>query len=117
MLLLASTLRAVLSMCLLQDFAQLDTDGSGMLGRHEIRLLIARQLGTTPTEVEFQAFMSEVDIDKNGAISLNEYIAAVVSDKNFTVEVRASLSMLSLCMVVLFASMLSLCMVVLFGRC
>ena len=58
-----------------------------MLDHGEIRRLLAVQLQSgEPTEVEFCAFMNGANTNQNGVMSLNEYIAAMLSCKAFTVE-------------------------------
>ena len=71
----------------MQDFAALDTNHSGVLEKLEIPNLLAKQLGRKPTEGEVAGFLASTDMNQDGVISLNEYIASVLSDPGFTVEV------------------------------
>ena len=73
--------------CGWQDFATLDTNHSGVLEKSEIHRLMAKQLERAPTAWEIADFLASADTDQDGVISLNEYIATVLSQPGFTVEV------------------------------
>ena len=60
-----------------QDFESFDSDISGLLERKEIPKLLKKQLEREPTESEVQAYMRENDINKDGKISLVEYIGSI----------------------------------------
>ena len=74
-------------MCHWQDFAALDTNHTGVLKKSEIHRLLAKQLERAPTAREIADFLASADTDQDGVISLNEYIATVLSQRGFTVEV------------------------------
>ena len=74
-------------MCRWQDFAALDMNRSGVLEKSEIHHLLAKQLERTPTAWEIAGFLASADTAQDGVISLNEYIAGVLNDPDFTVEV------------------------------
>ena len=65
----------------------MDTTLSGVLEKFEIQRLLAKQLDSAPTEEEVADFLASVRTDQDGVFSLNEYIATVLSDPGFTVEV------------------------------
>lgn len=70
-----------------QEFAALDTNHSGVLEKSEIHHLLARQLNRAPTEEEVADFLESADTNQDGVISLNEYIATMLVEPGFTVEV------------------------------
>ena len=71
----------------LQDFATLDANANGMLEMAEIHRLLEKQFMRTPTDEEMAAFVASTDTNRDGVISLVEYVAAVLNDRAFTVEV------------------------------
>ena len=85
------------SPCLWQDFATIDTNHNSVLEMSEIRRLLAMQLDRMPSEEELVSFFASADTDQDGVMSLNEYIAAVLNDPEFTVEVLAPLSWCCVC--------------------
>ena len=78
---------APILMCRWQDFAALDTNHNGVLEKSEIHRLLAKQLERAPTAWEVADFLASADTVQDGVISLNEYIAGVLNDPDFTVEV------------------------------
>ena len=69
-----------------QDFAALDTNGDSVLDPSEIRALLEKQFGRTPTDQQFEYFMADIDVDKDGTVSCDEYIANIFDDKAFLVD-------------------------------
>lgn len=72
---------------LLQEFAVLDSTGTGKLPKSEVRALLELQLERKTTDLEFQAFLRLLTLDKEGLMHLHDYVAAVLASKYFTVEV------------------------------
>jgi len=61
-----------------QDFAKFDKDGSGLLDPAEIKALLTHQLGREASDSAVKGFIDEADKDKDGKISLPEYIASMM---------------------------------------
>ena len=57
-----------------------------MLDPSEIRALLEKQFGRTPTDQQFEYFMADIDVDKDGTVSCDEYIANIFDDKAFLVD-------------------------------
>eukprot|EP01047_Picozoa_sp_COSAG01_P077933 COSAG01_NODE_14217_length_1482_cov_0.761388_1_plen_462_part_10 len=55
-------------------FAEIDDDGSGLLDRDEVKLLLEK-LGKIPTQGELDVAMSEMDADNSGQVDLSEFLA------------------------------------------
>ena len=70
----------------MQDFAELDTNHSGALDIVGISCLLERQAGHPVTQAQAKEFLAHVDTDNDGLVTLNEYVAALLKDKAFTVE-------------------------------
>lgn len=60
-----------------RDFESFDTDKSKLLERKEIPKLLTKQLERKPTKSEIQSFMHENDMNKDGKVSLVEYITSI----------------------------------------
>merc|ERR1712166_347091 len=61
----------------LSDFNTLDANGNGVLDGDELSELLKLQLGRAPTADEIKVFMLSADVDKNGALDLNDFSAMV----------------------------------------
>ena len=58
-----------------QAFNAVDVDGSGLLARDEIRILL-ENLGKRPTEADIDGAMAELDVDSSGAVDFEEFSGA-----------------------------------------
>jgi hypothetical protein len=58
-------------------FSVFDSDGSGSIDRKELKRLM-KKLGQALTEAELDAMMDEVDTDKDGVISFEEFKSMMV---------------------------------------
>lgn len=58
-------------------FAVFDTDGSGSIDRKELKMLM-KKLGQALSDGELDAMMDEVDTNKDGEISFEEFKAMMV---------------------------------------
>ena len=61
------------------DFNQFDTDGTGFLEDQELVALLTNQLGTVPDEAQREVMLEALDRNKDGLVSLDEYIDWVSS--------------------------------------
>lgn len=68
------------------DFATLDLNASGVLEMAEIHRLLEKQYERPPTDEEVADFVASADTNRDGVISLVEYVATVLKDRTFTVE-------------------------------
>ena len=69
-----------------QDFAALGKNGDSVLDPSEIRALLEKQFRRAPTDQQFEYFMADIDVDKGGTVSCDEYIANIFDDKAFLVH-------------------------------
>ena len=69
-----------------QDFAALYTNGNSVLDPSEIRAVLEKQVGRAPTDQQFEYCMADIDVDKDGTVSCDEYIANIFDDKAFLVD-------------------------------
>ena len=60
------------------DFASIDVDSSGALDKSEITRLLEKQHGTEPSTDAVEAFLTSLDTDSDGKISLSEYIRGLL---------------------------------------
>lgn len=68
-----------------KDFDAVDKDGSGRVDKGEVAALLAAQLGSEPRPEQVQGFVDKFDKNKDGLISLEEWIGAVVG-KDYAVS-------------------------------
>lgn len=61
-----------------KDFDAVDADGDGQLQLSEIQTMLENQLERKVTEAELQQWMEEFDANKDGFVSLVEWISAVI---------------------------------------
>ncbi len=61
-----------------ETFKAIDTDNSGAVDVHELRLALEKQ-GTTLSEQEAEEILAEADTDGDGKLSLDEFIVAMAS--------------------------------------
>lgn len=64
---------------LLDLFRQFDTNGDGVLSKHEVMEGYKAYLGDVEAEKEAERIMQEVDLDKSGTIDYNEFILAALN--------------------------------------
>jgi Ca2+-binding EF-hand superfamily protein len=65
---------------ILQEFKKLDKDGSGYLSHDELRawiLKLAKEINMIMTENDIEMLISKVDKDKDGKISVEEFIKLI----------------------------------------
>ena len=55
------------------QFRRVDTDHSGKVDRHELKYLLNRVTGSTPTEDELDEMMDGVDTSGDGLIDFEEF--------------------------------------------
>ena len=60
------------------DFNKFDADGDGLLDDQEVVALLTEQLGKAPTAAAVATYFAEVDRNRDGVVSLEEYITSVV---------------------------------------
>jgi len=60
------------------DFAAIDTDKDGFLSAAEVKIMLAKQLESEPTEKEVAAFIALLDLNKDGLVSFDEYMNQVI---------------------------------------
>ncbi|KAF9465904.1 calmodulin-like protein [Collybia nuda] len=60
-----------------EAFSLFDKDKDGTISSHELGTVM-RSLGQNPTEAELQDMINEVDIDRNGIIDFDEFLALMV---------------------------------------
>jgi len=61
-----------------EDFAKFDADGDGFLNEDEVEHLLQFQLGRSLTGTELSDYFAELDTNKDGKVSLDEYVASLV---------------------------------------
>jgi hypothetical protein len=61
-----------------RDFDAVDKDGSGKVDKQEVTALLAAQLGQDPRPDQVEFFLQKFDENKDGLITLEEWITAVV---------------------------------------
>ena len=65
---------------IMQEFKKLDKDGSGFLSHEELRTWIvelAKEIDMNMTENDIDMLISKVDKDKDGQISVEEFIKLI----------------------------------------
>lgn len=72
-----------------KHFNAIDQDGSGVIERSEVVTLLTAQMGKEPRPEQVESFLAKFDENQDGAISLEEWIAAVVG-KEFAVSSLAA---------------------------
>jgi len=68
-----------------KDFNAVDKDSSGRIDKREVAALLTAQLGREPKPEQVQSFVDKFDKNKDGLISLEEWIGAVVG-KDYAVS-------------------------------
>lgn len=59
------------------SFQIFDKDNDGVISSHELGIVM-RAMGHNPTQIELQEMIDEVDSDKDGAISFEEFVAMMM---------------------------------------
>jgi len=60
-----------------EDFAKFDADGDGFLRKEEVEALLQFQMGKKPTSLQLEQYFDELDLNEDGKVSLEEYVASV----------------------------------------
>merc|ERR1740123_2063378 len=68
-----------------RHFEAVDVNGSGLIERSEVVTLLAAQMGKEPQPEQVERYLDRFDKNHDGAISLEEWIGAVVG-KEFAIS-------------------------------
>ena len=66
------------------DFKEFDLDGDGFLDKDEVTKMFRKQLEREPTEKEVDTFMGAFDTNKDGKVSLQEYVGRLCGKYEIT---------------------------------
>ncbi|EGB11579.1 hypothetical protein AURANDRAFT_21219, partial [Aureococcus anophagefferens] len=56
-----------------EQFDRIDTDGSGKVDKFELKFLLRKVTGSTPTDDEVEAIMQDIDTSGDGLVDFSEF--------------------------------------------
>ena len=69
------------------EFNEMDVDQNGYVTKQDL-IEMANKLNYTLSKTELDSLLNDMDTDHDGKISLNEFIAASVSTKNYIIQIQ-----------------------------
>uniref|UniRef100_A0A7S3HEX0 non-specific serine/threonine protein kinase n=1 Tax=Spumella elongata TaxID=89044 RepID=A0A7S3HEX0_9STRA len=66
------------------QFQRFDINGTGVISKEELRVIVKTHLGSENEEEFLNALVLNMDIDQTGKISYHEFLAATINRKHFT---------------------------------
>ena len=69
------------------EFNEMDVDHNGYVTKQDL-IEMANKLNYTLSKTELDSLLNDMDTDHDGKISLNEFIAASVSTKNYIIQIQ-----------------------------